>query len=117
MRLAIATAPLLVVSALARAQPADCPPAPGQTAGIPLWVDFAGMPGVPRGVSGYAGVTIPAPPPGGETCVSPPPVPARDVLRGAPGNALAGPPGNALRGQGPRDLLGGGTPTVEIETR
>jgi hypothetical protein len=91
----------------AAAQPADCPTE--QTSGpmLPLSLDLAGRPGVPRGVTGQAYVDIPIGAPG-IACrdASPPP---RDMLRGEPGDVL-----------GPRspDLLRGpGNPQVRVELR
>jgi hypothetical protein len=112
MRGALALLCVLLASAGAFAQPADCPvepPASGET--MPLLLDMRGMPGVPRGLGGYVGVNVPLAAPGmactdagpgsGETA------PSSDVL--------AGPPGDVLRGEGSGDVLGGGrVPRVEI---
>jgi hypothetical protein len=112
MRGLVAFVGLLLVSAGAFAQPADCPtepPASGDT--MPLLLDLQGMPGVPRGLSGDVGVNVPLAPPG-MACTDQGPgnsdaEPSSDVL--------AGPPGDVLRGEGTGDVLSGRrTPRVEI---
>ena len=68
----------------AGAQPADCVREPGFTATIPLDLQLQGLPGVPRGLSGYVGADVPAPPPGGFTCQATPLPPSTDALAGPP---------------------------------
>ena len=89
-------------------QPADC--ASEQWAGptLPLSLDLAGRPGVPKGVTGHAYVEVPMGVPG-IACQDPAAPPPRDILRGEPGNLL---------GPSSPDLLRGpGTPRVLVETR
>ncbi len=136
------------------AQPADCAPArsanglptngwaadstaaddasvgPGGPV-LPLAIDVAGRPGVPKGVRGqvYIGVPMGAPAstaanqagswtagnaparnaPSGNACAYDRP-PPRDVLRGEPSDVLDGPPSPDL-------LRGPGHPHVEVEIR
>jgi hypothetical protein len=100
---------LLFVLALPRvaAQPADCQSEPATGPKLPLSLDLAGRPGVPRGVTGQAYVEVPIGAPG-IACQDAPPPPS-DILRGEPGNLL---------GPSSPDLLRGpGTPRVRIETR
>jgi hypothetical protein len=103
---------MLLASAGAFAQPADCPtepPAPGDT--MPLLLDLQGMPGVPRGLGGYVGVNVPTAPPG-MACTDQGPA---NGDAGPPSDVLAGPPGDVLRGEGTSDVLSGRrTPRVEI---
>jgi len=89
------------------AQPADCPSAPPTGPMLPLALDLAGRPGVPKGVTGQAYVAVPMSAPG-TACQDAPPAP-RDTLRGEPGSIL-GPPSHDL-------LRGPGTPHVQVETR
>ena len=81
---------LLLLAAASPAQPADCPaPAPNGPV-LPLELDLAGRPGVPKGVTGQAFVAVPLTAQG-NACrdTAPPP---RDVLRGAPSaDLLRGP--------------------------
>ena len=71
----------------AAAQPADCMvhEAPGPS--LPLAIDLARRPGVPRGVTGQAYVELPLGAP--QTDCGEPSVP-RDVLRGEAGDLLRG---------------------------
>ena len=74
---------------------------------LPLSLDLAGRPGVPRGVAGQAYVDLPIGPPG-IACrdARPPP---RDILHGEPGNPM---------GPSSPDLLRGpGSPQVRVEIR
>jgi hypothetical protein len=100
---------LVLASFRVAAQPADCPSVPSTEPMLPLALDLAGRPGVPRGVTGQAYVDLPMGAPG-VACGGPPPPPPRDVLRGDPGNVLMGPPSPDL-------LRGPGTPRVWVETR
>ena len=95
---------LVLASFRVAAQPADCPSMPPSGPMLPLSLDLAGRPGVPRGVTGQAYVYLPMGAPG-VACDNPPP--PRDVLRGEP---LMGPPSADL-------LRGPGTPRVWVETR
>jgi hypothetical protein len=98
---------LMLVSAAAVAQPADCPRAAPEGPGLSLSLDLAGRPGVPSGLTGQAYLQVPVDSAGGYACDDAPP-PPRDILRGAPGDVLRGPPS--------RDLLRGpGAPRVEVE--
>jgi hypothetical protein len=103
---------MLLASAGASAQPADCPTeptAPGDT--MPLLLDLHGMPGVPRGLGGYVGANIPMAPPG-MACTD---QGSDNGDAGPPSDVLAGPPGDVLRGEGGSDVLSGRrTPRVEI---
>ncbi len=78
---------LLVATAPAAAQPADCNVSgpPGGT--MPLSIDLAGHPGVPSTLTGQVGIGVPVASGGGMTCTDAPP-PPRDVLRGAPSDDL-----------------------------
>jgi len=97
---------LLAALHSAAAQPADCPTEPSAGPVLPLALDLAGRPGVPRGVTGQAYVGVPVGPPG-VACADAPP-PPRDILRGEPGSLL---------GPSSPDLLRGpGTPRVHIDT-
>ncbi len=78
------------------AQPADCPPVPSTGPVVPLAIDIAGRPGVPKGVSGQAYVNVPMGPPAGTACHHDALEPPRDVLRGEPGDVLGGPPSSDL---------------------
>jgi hypothetical protein len=102
---------LLLVLVLAShgvaAQPADCPTEPSAGPMLPLSLDLAGRPGVPRGVTGQTYVEVPMGAPG-IACRNAPP-PPRDILRGEPGNVLGPPSPDLLRGPG--------TPRVLVETR
>ncbi|GEM_PF-4775301 len=99
----------LLLSAQAGAQSADCAPLtqapPGASLGgagpvLPLAIDLARRPGVPRGVSGQVYVDIPIEAYRPLECGGVPPGPS-DVLHGPPGDVLHGPPAaNLLRGQG-----------------
>ena len=76
----------------AAAQPADCPSHPAATQTVPLQLDLAGLPGVPKGIAGQVYADVPAPPPGGTTCApGRPPGPFANVLAGKPGHVLGGP--------------------------
>ena len=67
---------------------------------LPLAIDLARRPGVPRGVSGQVYVGVPIAPNGSLECGPAQPGP-RDILHGPPGDVLHGPPaGNLLRGPG-----------------
>jgi hypothetical protein len=102
---------LLLWTGAAMAQPADCPPVPNSGGGtLPLALDLAGRPGVPRGQGGQVYVNVPYAAPGTMDCVGPGPPPPADVLGGQPGNVLAGPPS-------PNLLLGPGRPVVEVDPR
>ena len=92
----------------AAAQPADCSTVPPAGPTLPLELDLAHRPGVPKGVTGqvYVGVPLGLP---GTACADAPP-PPRDVLHGEPGNVLGGPPSPDL-------LRGPGTPRVRVEPR
>jgi len=97
---------LLAALHSAAAQPADCPTEPSAGPVLPLALDLAGRPGVPRGVTGQAYVGVPVGPPG-VACADAPP-PPRDILRGEPGSLL---------GPSSPDLLRGpGAPRVRIDT-
>ena len=81
---------LLLLASPCLAQPADCPTAPPQGPVLPLALDLAGRPGVPRGITGQAFVAVPLTPQGNACHDAPPP--PRDVLRGAPSaDLLRGP--------------------------
>ena len=89
------------------AQPAECPSAPPDGPVLPLALDLAHRPGVPKGVTGQAYVAVPMGTPG-IACQEAPAAP-RDTLRGEPGD---------VRGPPSRDLLRGpGEPRVQVETR
>ncbi len=99
---------VMLVSVQAVAQPADCapltqaPPGASEVAGpvLPLAIDLARRPGVPRGLSGQVYVGVPIAPNGTLECGPALPGP-RDILHGPPADALHGPPaGNLLRGPG-----------------
>jgi hypothetical protein len=107
----------LVVGAIGRtaaAQPADCATEVGTVGVIPLLVDLARRPGVPRGVTrgvaGLAYVEVPAGP--GIACrdARPPP---QDVLRGEPGV----PSSAEASGEGPQQTARptDGTPRAEAD--
>jgi hypothetical protein len=98
---------LVLASRGVTAQPADCPTEPLAGPVLPLSLDLAGRPGVPRGVTGQAYVAVPMGPPG-IACGNAPP-PPRDILHGEPGNVLGPPSPDLLRGPG--------TPRVWVETR
>jgi hypothetical protein len=68
------------------AQPADCPAPAANGPMLPLQLDLAGRPGVPRGVTGQAFVAVPLTPQGNACHDAPPP--PKDVLRGAPSDDL-----------------------------
>ncbi len=87
---------LLLLAHPAAAQPADCPPAPSTGPVVPLAIDIAGRPGVPKGASGQAYIDVPMGAPAGTACHEDPPKPPRDVLRGEPADVLAGPPSSDL---------------------
>jgi hypothetical protein len=90
------------------AQPADCQSEPSAGPRLPLSLDLAGRPGVPRGVTGQAYVDVPMGAPG-VACGGAPPPPPRDILRGEPGNLLGPPSPDLLRGPG--------TPRVRVEVQ
>jgi hypothetical protein len=98
---------IVVASGGISAQPADCPTEPSAGPMMPLSLDLAGRPGVPRGVTGQAYVDIPVGTPG-IACQDAPP-PPRDVLRGEPGTLLGPPLPDLLRGPG--------SPRVRVEVR
>jgi hypothetical protein len=101
---------LLLFARPVAAQPADCPPAPATGPIMPLAIDMAGRPGVPKGTSGQAYIDLPVGAPAGTACHDDPPKPPQDVLRGEPGDVLGGPPSPDL-------LRGPGSPRIEIEIR
>jgi hypothetical protein len=91
----------------ATAQPANCATEPSVGSTLPLSLDLAGRPGVPKGFIGQAYVDLPIGQPG-VACrdASPPP---RDILRGERGDVL---------GPSSPDLLRGpGNPHVWVEVR
>lgn len=92
----------------AAAQPADCPSTQPSGPTLPLALDLAHRPGVPKGVTGQALVGVPLSPPG-MACADTKP-PPRDVLRGEAGDVLEGPPTPDL-------LRGPGTSHVRVEPR
>ena len=122
---------VVMVSAPAVAQPADCapliqaPPGASESPGpvLPLAIDLARRPGVPRGMSGQVYVGVPIAPNGSLECGPAQPGP-RDILHGPPGDALYGPPADVLHGP-PGDVLHGppagnllrgpGAPVVRME--
>ncbi|MGH7153233.1 MAG: hypothetical protein ACREF3_04830, partial [Acetobacteraceae bacterium] len=75
---------MLLGAAPVHAQPADCPQPPPSGPGLPLSLDLAGRPGVPKGFTGQAYVQVPVGQPDGYACEDQQP-PPRDVLRGRPG--------------------------------
>lgn len=81
------------------AQPADCASTPAATQTVPLALDLAGLPGVPKGAAGQVYADVPSPPPGGTVCSHTGPRRHGRILEGPPGDPLAGPP--------IRDVLGG----------
>ena len=86
-----AVALLLLLAGGADAQPADCTPAPVMGPVVPMGIDIAGRPGVPKGTSGQAYVGVPMGAPAGNACADTPP-PPKDVLRGEPSvDLLRGP--------------------------
>ncbi len=98
----------MLVSAQAEAQPADCarltqaPPGASEIPSpvLPLAVDLARRPGVPRGMSGQVYLGVPIETNSSLECGPALPGP-RDILHGPPGDVLHGPPaGNLLRGPG-----------------
>ena len=81
---------LLLVASPCAAQPADCPVTPPQGPMLPLQLDLAGRPGVPRGTTGQTFVAVPMLPQG-NACHDAPPPPS-DALRGPPSvDLLRGP--------------------------
>ena len=73
----LAVALLVLFAHPAAAQPADCTPAPPTGPVMPLAIDLAGHPGVPKATSGQA------------------------YINGEPGDVLGGPPSSdLLRGPG-----------------
>lgn len=85
------------------AQPADCRP-PDTVGSIPVYMDMAGRPGVPSGVSGQLSLQVPVPASGALACSDAGPPPA-DVLGGAPARDLLDGPGlgrGVVRRDGPR---------------
>jgi hypothetical protein len=87
-----AVALLLLLAGGADAQSADCAPAPVMGPVVPMSIDVAGRPGVPKGTSGQAYVGVPMGAPTGNACADAPPPPPRDVLRGEPSvDLLRGP--------------------------
>jgi hypothetical protein len=67
---------------------------------VPLQLDLAGLPGVPKGLAGQLYADVPAPPPGGTVCATARP-------SGTVANLLAGKPGHVLGGPPTADLLRG----------
>jgi hypothetical protein len=99
---------VMLVSMQAGAQPADCarltqaPPGTVETAGpvLPMAIDLARRPGVPRGLSGQVYLGVPIAPNGTLECGPAQPGP-RDILHGPASDVLHGPAaGNLLRGPG-----------------
>jgi len=101
---------LLLLARPVAAQPADCPPAPATGPVMPLAIDLAGRPGVPKGTSGQAYINLPMGAPAGTACHNAPPEPPKDVLHGEPGDVLGGPPSSDL-------LRGPGDPHGAVEVR
>ncbi len=100
LRLTIGLLALPASLGIAAAQPADCASYPAATQTIPLQLDLAGLPGVPKGIAGQLYADVPAPPPGGAVCGS-------ERRSGRVGNMLAGPGGDVLGGAPAADLLRG----------
>jgi hypothetical protein len=89
---------LLLLVRPVMAQPADCVTALATGSVVPLAIELAGRPGVPKGVRGQAYIDVPMRAPAGAACHDDPPPPPRDVLHGAPGDVLAGAPGEVPDG-------------------
>jgi hypothetical protein len=67
---------------------------------LPIGIDLAGRPGVPKGVSDQVYLGAPVGAPAGTACHDDPP-PPRDILHGEPGDVLGGKPSpDLLRGPG-----------------
>jgi hypothetical protein len=97
----LAVALLVLFAHPAAAQPADCTPAPPTGPVMPLAIDLAGHPGVPKATSGQAYINVPMGASADTACHDDPPKPPQDVLRGEPGDVLGGPPSSdLLRGPG-----------------
>ena len=77
---------LLLLASPCAAQPADCTATMPNGPLLPLQLDLAGRPGVPRDVTGQAFVALPMMPQGNACRDAPPP--PRDVLRGPPSDDL-----------------------------
>lgn len=98
---------MLLLTAPALAQPADCPSVPvGPPMDVEIYVGLTGPAKPAAPITGGLGLTrLPS---RGTICPAPPP-PAGDVLRGTPD------PQDLLRGNGPADLLSGRrTPEVLV---